>query len=118
MFLGNLVVLINGFPTLEVSIHLALKQDDLLSPFLFLLVAEGLSGLISRENGLNLLSGVRVWSSDLTVSYLQYACDRIILADDNTDNLRAIKAILRGFELTSGLRVNFLKSSLIGVNSN
>jgi hypothetical protein len=32
------------------------------------------------------------------------------------DNLWALKAILRGFEMASGLKVNFWKSCLVGVN--
>lgn len=51
------------------------------------------------------------------VSYLQYVDDTIILADASIDNLWSIKAILRGFELSLGLRVNFAKSALIGINS-
>ncbi|CAI8594931.1 unnamed protein product [Vicia faba] len=41
----------------------------------------------------------------------------LILVDDTIVNLWTIKAILRGFELASGLQVIFSKSSLIGVNS-
>jgi hypothetical protein len=32
------------------------------------------------------------------------------------NNLWTLKAILRGFELASGLKVNFWKSALIGIN--
>jgi hypothetical protein len=32
------------------------------------------------------------------------------------DNLWAIKSVLRGFEIASGLKVNFWKSCIIGVN--
>jgi len=32
------------------------------------------------------------------------------------ENLWALKALLRGFEMVSGLKINFFKSSLIGVN--
>ncbi|XP_050920100.1 uncharacterized protein LOC127137710 [Lathyrus oleraceus] len=117
VFFNNVVVLVNCCPTPEISIHSVLKKGDLLAPFLFLLVVEGLSGLISREVDLNLFSGVRVGSFDLVVSHLQYVDDTAILADDSIDNLWIIKAILCGFELASGFRVNFAKSSLIGVKS-
>lgn len=50
------------------------------------------------------------------VFHLQYVVDTIILVDATIDNLKTIKCILRGFELASGLRVNFSKSSLIEVN--
>jgi hypothetical protein len=32
------------------------------------------------------------------------------------ENLWTLKALLRGFEMTSGLKINFHKSCLIGVN--
>ncbi|MCH85694.1 LINE-1 reverse transcriptase like [Trifolium medium] len=50
------------------------------------------------------------------VSLLQYADDTLCIGEASVENLWALKAILRGFELASGLKVNFWKSSIIGVN--
>jgi hypothetical protein len=47
---------------------------------------------------------------------LQYADDTLCIVVASMENLWTLKAILRGFELASGLKVNFGKSSLIGVN--
>lgn len=87
VFYDNLVVLINGYLTQEVSIQWGLKQGDHFSPFFFLLVVEGLSGLFSRAMELQLFSGICVGSSDLVVSYLQYADDIIILGETSISNL-------------------------------
>lgn len=38
------------------------------------------------------------------------------MAEPSLDNLWCVKAILRGFDRASGLRVNFFKISLTGVN--
>ncbi|XP_058750276.1 uncharacterized protein LOC131623294 [Vicia villosa] len=116
LFSSNLAVLNNGYPTQDINIQRGLNQGDPLAPFLFLLVTEGLSGLISKVVRLTLLSGVRIGFSNLEVSHLQYANDTIILANDTIDNLLTIKAILLGFDFASCLCVNFSKSSLIGVN--
>jgi hypothetical protein len=51
-----------------------------------------------------------------TISYLQYAVDTLCIGEASIDNLWTLKAMLRGFELTSGLKVNFSKSCLIGIN--
>lgn len=111
------MVLVNSCLTQEISIQMGLKQGDCLAHFLFLLVAKGLSGLISRVVNLHLFSCFRVGSSsDLVVSHIQYADETIIVTDAYIDNLWAIKAILRGFERASSLKVNFSKSNLIGVN--
>lgn len=39
-------VLVNGSPTQDFKVHRGLRQGDLLSPFLFLIVAEGLAALV------------------------------------------------------------------------
>lgn len=72
VYVGNLAMLVNGFPTQEIRIQMGLKQGDMLSPFHFLPVAKGLSGLNSKVVELVLLSGFRTWASNLIVSHLQY----------------------------------------------
>jgi hypothetical protein len=64
----------------------------------------------------NLFKGFSVGSEGLEISHLQYANDTLCIGEVSTENLWTIKAILRGFELASGLKVIFWKSCLIGVN--
>jgi len=52
----------------------------------------------------------------VVVSHVQYADDTLCIGEPTIENLWLLKAVLRGFEMTSGLKVNFHKSSLIGVN--
>jgi hypothetical protein len=87
-----------------------------LAPFLFLLVAEGLAGLMRNAVDKDLFKGFTVGSGGLQISHLQYADDTLCIGDATMENLWTLKAILRGFELASGLKVNFWKSCLIGVN--
>ena len=48
---------------------------------------------------------------------LQFADDTIFLCEDSFNNVVTLKAIiLRGFELASGLKINFHKSKLAGIN--
>lgn len=110
----NLADLVNG--SRDQYSNWGFNEGDPLAPFFFLLVVEGLCGLIYRVVDLHLLSGVRVGSSDLVVSHLQYEDDTIISTNAIVDDLWTIKAILHGFALASSLRVNYDKSSLIGVN--
>lgn len=60
VFLGILVVLVNGCLTQEVSIQKGLKQCDSLSPFLFILVVEGLNWLFSKSAYQQIFSYFRV----------------------------------------------------------
>jgi hypothetical protein len=116
VFAGNLSVLVNGCPTKEINIKRGLKQEDPLAPFLFLLVAEGFAGLMRSAVEKDLFKGFSVGSEGLVISHLQYADDTLCIGEATTENLWTLKAILRGFELASGLKVNFRKSCLIGVN--
>jgi hypothetical protein len=100
----------------EINIQRGLKQGDPLAPFLFLLVAEGLGGLMKKAVELHKFRGFQVGNSGLTVSHLQYADDTLCIGEASISNLWCLKAILRGFEMVSGLKINFWKSSLMGVN--
>jgi len=55
-------------------------------------------------------------SSRSSISHLQYTDDTLFLGEVSMANLWPLKTILRCFELVSGLKVNFSKSSVMGVN--
>jgi hypothetical protein len=116
VFSGSMSILVNGSPTEEINIQRGLKQGDPLAPFLFLLVAEGLGGLMKKAVEINKFRGFPVGNNGLVVSHLQYADDTLCIGEASISNLWSIKAILRGFEMASGLKVNFWKSSIMGVN--
>jgi hypothetical protein len=113
---GSMSVLVNGSPTTEINIKRGLKQGDPLAPLLFLLVAEGLGMLMRRAVVLHRFQPFLVGREGMPVSMLQYADDTVCIGEASIENLWSLKAILRGFELISGLKVNFWKSCLIGVN--
>lgn len=49
---------------------------------------------------------------------MQFNDNTLFIGKDSWNNLWAIKAVLRGFGLVSGLWVNFHKSKFIGINVN
>nr|KYP71142.1 Putative ribonuclease H protein At1g65750 family [Cajanus cajan] len=81
------------------------------------LVAEGLTGLVREASNSDFFRGIKVGSKGELVNILQYADDTIFVGEASVENVRTLKVILRGFELASGLKVNFYKSCLgaIGV---
>ena len=109
---ASVSVLINSSPTSEFKVTRGLRQGDSLAPFLFIVVAEGLSGLVRQALKANLLTGRK----EVEVSVLQFADDTLFLCEESFPNVFIIKVILRCFELASGLKVNFHKSKLAGVN--
>ncbi|MCI19423.1 LINE-1 reverse transcriptase like, partial [Trifolium medium] len=97
-------ILVNGSPTEEINIQRGLKQGDPLAPFLFLLVAEGLGGLMKKAVEMNRFKGFKVGRQGFEVSHLQYADDTLCIGEASLENLWSLKVILRGFELVSGLK--------------
>ncbi|GKV04538.1 hypothetical protein SLEP1_g16691 [Rubroshorea leprosula] len=109
-------ILINGSPTMEFKSSKGLRQGDPLSPFLFLLVGEGLCGLVRKAESEGLFQGMDIRTSGMSLSLLQFADDSVFMGKACANNLRVVKAILHWFELISGLKVNFSKSHLYGFN--
>lgn len=112
---SSLSVLVNGSPTQDFLVSRGLRQGDSLSPFLFLIVAEGQSALVKRVVSLGSFSGYKVGDS-LHYSIVQFVDDTILIGQATRANLWSNKSILRSFELVSRLKVNFHKSKLIGIN--
>jgi hypothetical protein len=113
---GNLSILVNGSPTDEVPIKRGLKQGDPLAPLLFLLVAEGFGGMMRKAVVIERFQPFLVGGENLPISLLQYADDTLCIGNATVDNLWVLKAVLRGFEMASGLKVNFWKSCVMGLN--
>ena len=92
-----------------------MRQGDPLSPFLFILAAEGLhvAPESARENGV--YSGVQLPRCGPSISHLQYADDVIFLGSWSLENTKNMIRILRCYELASGLKVNMSKSKIYGL---
>jgi hypothetical protein len=65
---------------------------------------------------LEIFKGFSVGRNPVVISHLQYANDTLCIGEASVENIWALKAILRGFEMASGLKVNFWKSGIMGVN--
>ncbi|PNX71762.1 cysteine-rich receptor-like protein kinase, partial [Trifolium pratense] len=115
IFESSMSILVNGSPTEDFIVGRGLRQGDPLSPFLFLIVAEGLAGLMKRAVEIGRFKGFKV-NNNIQFQILQFADDTILMGEGIWENLWTIKVLLRSFELVSGLKINFLKSKFYGVN--
>jgi len=111
------LVLVNGSPTNEFPLQRGLRQGDPLSPFLFLLAAEGLNVVMKSMVENNLFTGYGVGpANSVVVSHLQFTDDTLLVGVKSWANVRALHAVLSLFAEIYGLKVNFHKSLLVGVN--
>lgn len=108
-------VLINGSATKEFQTQKGIRQGDPLSPFLFNIVVEALNILLERARTLNIIHGIQIGSNGVILSHLQFADDTILFCNNDRAELANIKRVLRCFQLMSGLKINFSKSSVCGV---
>ncbi|KAJ0427646.1 putative RNA-directed DNA polymerase [Helianthus annuus] len=108
-------VLVNGSPTPEFDCSRGLRQGDPLSPFLFVIAMEALTGIMKKASMAGLYHGIRCNTSGPILSHFLYADDVVFLGEWSTTNALNLRRILRCFNLASGLRVNLSKCSLYGV---
>jgi hypothetical protein len=89
-----------------------LRQGDPLSPYLFILCAEGLSALIRHAEARGDIHGVKICRNAPIVSHLLFADDSFLFFRANVDEALVMKNILSTYELASGQTINFQKSGI------
>lgn len=103
-------VLVNGSSTGEFKMEKGLRQGDPLSPFLFILVVEGLNVIFNRAKERGIIKGISVAANGPNLTHLQFADDTIVFCNASLDELMNVKKLLSFFEAVSGLKINFQKS--------
>ncbi|XP_071708160.1 uncharacterized protein [Rutidosis leptorrhynchoides] len=112
---ASVSVLVNGSPTHEFKLERGIRQGDPLSPFLFIVAAEGLNILTKKGIHCGLFKGVDIGSHKVLLSHLQYANDTIFFGEWSRLNFCYLVKLLNCFEKMSGLKINYNKSSLYGL---
>ena len=105
-------VLINGEPHGYIRPSRGLRQGDPLSPYLFLICAEGLSALFRAAERERRLCGVSICRGGPRLSHLLFADDSLIFCRALQSDSMALKEILHNYEMASGQQLNFEKSAL------
>ncbi|XP_026458519.1 uncharacterized protein LOC113359036 [Papaver somniferum] len=108
-------VLINGSYHTKFITGKGLTQGDTLSPFLFMIVSEALNLMLQLGHEQEHIGGFAMNQNGFTVSYLQYADDTLVFLDESPDQMNYLRYYLIGFEMVSGLKINFAKCGLFGV---
>lgn len=80
------------------------------------MVVDVLSRMLIRAMKRDRVRGIMVGLDRIEVSYLQFADDTILFRQDDDRSLGNVLTLLQVFEHISRLKINFTKSSLVGVN--
>ncbi|KAL4189382.1 hypothetical protein AMTRI_Chr08g165150 [Amborella trichopoda] len=72
--------------------------------------------MLSRVGSLGRFAGFNISNSGIVISHLQYADDILIFCDVDSFQVTNIVRFLKICEVTLGLKVNFHKSSMVGIN--
>lgn len=102
----------NGSYTKRIYPTRGLRQGDPLSPYIFVICAQGLSSLINGFQTQCLIKGVRMAFRGPTISHLFFADDGIIFFKADASTCRNIRECLESYEKALGQVINFDKSAL------
>ena len=107
-------VLFNGTPTETFKPSRGIRQGDPISPYLFLLAAEGLSFLLKSRSVVpsSSLQGLKVASSAPAVNHLLFADDSLLFVKASVEGAGEVSDLLDCYCQASGQRVNLEKSSV------
>jgi hypothetical protein len=89
-----------------------IRQGDPISPYLFLLCAEGLTSML-KNKGLNYIArGLRVSRHAPWVSHLLFADDCLVFCEASDEGVQRVASILEDYNTGSGQLVNKHKSAV------
>jgi hypothetical protein len=79
-----------------------IRQGDPLSPYLFIICAEALSGLLLQVERSGSLTGVLTSKNGPRISHLFFADDSLLFCKANSVEWRRLMKILEKYEVASG----------------
>ena len=105
-------VLINGEPRGSIHPERGLCQGDPLSPYLFLICAEGLLAKLKEAKLEGKITGVAISRGGPKITNLCFADDSLLLCWANIEECRNILQILQKYEVESGQKLNQDKTTI------
>ena len=104
--------IINGATRGYVKPGRGIRQGDPLSPYLFILCSEVLTGLCSSAQAKGLMKGISIASHCPSLNHLLFADDTMFFCNANKKNAESLKSMLSTYEIVSGQLINKQKSSI------
>ncbi|XP_062100181.1 uncharacterized protein LOC133806062 [Humulus lupulus] len=89
-----------------------LRQGDPLSPYLFIIYAEGFSALISKFFGEGRLTGCKLARAAPVISHMLFTDDSYLFCKASMEEAVHVKELLHSYQVASGQQINLAKSSV------
>ena len=105
-------VVFNGAKQEDFSPSRGLRQGDPISPYLFLLVAEGLSCLLKSAAPNENIRGIKVAEGAPEVNHLLFADDSLLFFDATPEMAMRVDSLLQRYCEASGQHINKDKSAI------
>lgn len=96
--------IINGVTRGFVKPGRGIRQGDPLSPYLFILCSEVLTGLCKSAHAKGLMKGVTIASQCPSLNHLLFADDTMFFCRANKKNAESLKALINTYEIDPGKR--------------
>lgn len=104
--------LINNEVAGSVHPQRGIRQGDPLSPYIFIICGEVLSGLCKKAHGRGTLAGLKVARNSPNINHLLFADDTMFFTKTDPQCCITLLDILHYYEMTSGQMINTSKSSI------
>lgn len=111
-------ILVNGSPSNTLRPSQGLRQGDPLSPFLFILMIEGLGRMINAAKEKGRIKGLKLTQNGEALMHLQFVDDTMLQGTPTVKEVKAFKKILNDFALAAGTEVSLSKSKVFFFNTN
>uniref|UniRef100_A0A803NY15 Reverse transcriptase domain-containing protein n=1 Tax=Cannabis sativa TaxID=3483 RepID=A0A803NY15_CANSA len=90
-----------------------LRQDDPISPYLFILCSEGLSAILQNFQNRELLRGIAISRQSPSITHLLFADDSFLFCTADHRSCETLHHALSIYSKASGQTVNFAKSFIL-----
>jgi hypothetical protein len=100
---------VNGSPSKILIPSRGLTEGDPLSPFLFILIMEGLGESIKHAKAMGKIKGLQLTENGEALTYERFVDDTMLQGIPTVREATAYKQILNDFARATGMEVNFSK---------
>eukprot|EP00253_Pinus_taeda_P008507 PITA_08507 len=110
-------ILVNGAPSAPFTPSRGIRQGDPLSPFLFVILMEGLSRTIAKKKAEGSIKGLQPIRSLPATTHQQFVDDTMLHGTPTVKEAVAYRGILDLFSQASSMEINFSKSTIFFFNT-